>query len=450
MTTLAAALPPTLKDTPLAPETWPFQLSWLPETAHLVGGVVRDALLKRQPDYLDLDFVVPAGAIETAQAIAKHYRAGFVVLDAERQIARVVFENATVDFALQEGDSLEQDLSRRDFTINAIAYSPHRQTLVDPLGGYKDLQARRLRMVSRQNLADDPLRLLRAYRQAAQLDFQLEAATAAAIAALAPRIAPVAAERVQSELNTLLANAQGTPWLTLAWEAGLLRFWLPDIDGVRLARLRWLDALAPLLHQRLPRLARSPYPKSSLGKQGPIPLVKLLLLTAAEGSTAEKQVQGLKFSRVETRAAVALHRLLPQLKTDALSIRQQYHLFGEAGDLFPVLALARWAELLQTLAGDPALATIAPWTEPDFSGDAPPLQTLLALVGRYLNPTDPVAHPHPLLTGQDLIQQLQIKPGPQIGHLLHELQIAQAEGLVTTRAAAIAWVESHLQHSSDR
>lgn len=476
-------MPPNLKHTPLAPGTWPFHLSWLPETAHLVGGVVRDALLARQPDYLDLDFVLPEGAIETAQAIAQHYHAGFVVLDAERQIARVVFEAATVDFALQEGESLEQDLGRRDFTINAIAYSPHRQTLVDPLGGYGDLQARQLRMVSRQNLADDPLRLLRAYRQAAQLGFELEASTATAIQSLAPQIARVAAERVQSELSTLLSSAQGTPWLALAWEAGLLRSWLPDIDPDRLTRLRWLDALAPLLQLRLPALARSPYPKSSLGKQGPIPLVKLLLLTASEGdrpaveapappdaqpkpqprtqtrnqarnqadpqaehqseTRAEAQVQGLKFSRVETRAALAVARLLPQLRAETLSLRGQYFLFQEAGELFPVLALVRWAELLQRLAGPPDAAAIARWTQPEFASDAPALQWLMGLLGRYLNPADPLAHPSPLLSGQDLIQQLQIKPGPEIGLLLTELQISQAEGQVANRAAAIAWVEAY-------
>ena len=109
----------------LSPETWPFSLNWLPPSACLVGGTVRDALLDRPSDYLDLDFVLPTSAVETAQAIARHYRAGFVLLDADRQIARVVFEQGTADFAQQVGASLDADLRRRDFTINAIAYNPH-------------------------------------------------------------------------------------------------------------------------------------------------------------------------------------------------------------------------------------------------------------------------------------------------------------------------------------
>ncbi|HBW90708.1 MAG TPA: [cytidine(C)-cytidine(C)-adenosine (A)]-adding enzyme, partial [Cyanobacteria bacterium UBA11149] len=86
-----------------------------------VGGAVRDSLLSRRSDYLDLDFVLPVDAIKIARSLANRYKAGFVVLDKERQIARVVFEAATVDFAQQEGESIETDLYRRDFTINAIA-----------------------------------------------------------------------------------------------------------------------------------------------------------------------------------------------------------------------------------------------------------------------------------------------------------------------------------------
>jgi tRNA nucleotidyltransferase (CCA-adding enzyme) len=78
----------------LSPQTWPFSREWLPPQACLVGGAVRDALLGRRAEYLDLDFVLPAEAVQTARKLAKHYKAGFVVLDAQRQIARVVFDQA--------------------------------------------------------------------------------------------------------------------------------------------------------------------------------------------------------------------------------------------------------------------------------------------------------------------------------------------------------------------
>ncbi|MBE9040904.1 CCA tRNA nucleotidyltransferase, partial [Oscillatoriales cyanobacterium LEGE 11467] len=182
----------------LSPQTWPFSLKWLPPSAYLVGGAVRDALLDRASDYFDLDFVLPENAVGTARELARQYDAGFVLLDPQRQIARVVFETGTVDFAQQEGETLEIDLYRRDFTTNAIAYNPHTETFYDPLDGRRDLQRRCLRMVARDNLKDDPLRLLRAYRQAAQLGFTLEPDTDAAIRQFAPLLGKVAAERVHS------------------------------------------------------------------------------------------------------------------------------------------------------------------------------------------------------------------------------------------------------------
>ena len=118
----------------------PFDLDLLPDDSYLVGGAVRDVLLQRNRDYLDLDFVVPKNAIITAKKIANKYNAGFVILDEKRNIARVVFPTATIDIAQQEGKSLLNDLARRDYTINAIAYDCLKQKIVDPLQGQKDLR----------------------------------------------------------------------------------------------------------------------------------------------------------------------------------------------------------------------------------------------------------------------------------------------------------------------
>ncbi len=83
----------------LSPENWPFSLEFLPQPAYMVGGAVRDAILGRTREYLDLDFVIPSKAVKVARAIAHHYKAGFVLLDAKRQIARVALPYTTSDFA---------------------------------------------------------------------------------------------------------------------------------------------------------------------------------------------------------------------------------------------------------------------------------------------------------------------------------------------------------------
>ena len=146
----------------------PFDINLLPKPVYVVGGAVRDALLGRVRAELDLDLVIPAGAVAVARQLATAHRAGFVLLDAERQIARVVFPGLTVDIAQQDGGSIIDDLARRDYTLNAIAYDLQTKKLIDPLNGTQDIQHRTLRMVSKDNLISDPLRLLRAYRQGAQ------------------------------------------------------------------------------------------------------------------------------------------------------------------------------------------------------------------------------------------------------------------------------------------
>lgn len=410
----------------LSPETWPFSLKWLPESACLVGGTVRDALLERHSEYLDLDFVLPANAIETAQAIAKHYRAGFVVLDAERQIARVVFEQGTADFALQVGASLEADLRRRDFTVNAIAYNPHTAALLDPLQGYEDLLKKRLRMISPENLAEDPLRLLRAYRQAAQLGFTLDPETQGVIRQLAPKLKQIAAERVQSEVNYLLGAARGTPWLKSAWQDGLLQDWFPNATADRFGRIAAIDHAATMIQEtstefwaELNRSIRGANPsetKSSGSVRTWVTLAKLAALLPDEPEAAEAQLWRLKYSRAEIQAVSTVVKSLPKLEVEPSigewTLATQYFFFQAVGAVFPAVALCAIAQGRST--------------------------EMQELIDRFLDPSDPVAHPVPVLSGQDLMSALQLPAGPKIGRLLAALQLARAEGKIVTREDALA------------
>ena len=102
----------------LNPDKWPLQVDELPNGSALVGGAVRDALLDRLSEKPDLDLVVPNNAIELTQTFAKKFQARCVVLDSERDMARLIINGWTIDFARQIGVSLESDLLRRDFRIN--------------------------------------------------------------------------------------------------------------------------------------------------------------------------------------------------------------------------------------------------------------------------------------------------------------------------------------------
>jgi len=412
----------------LSPKTWPFNVSLLPHGVFLVGGSVRDALLDRQADYLDLDFVLPEKAVETARAIALHYNAGFVVLDAEHQIARVVFSNATVDFAQQIGPTIYSDLHRRDFTINAIAYNPHSETLLDPLDGCADLERRVLCMIAPENLKDDPLRLLRAYRQAAQLGFGLDGETKAIIRSLAPYLKTVAAERVRGEIDCLLSLPQGTPLLQQAWEDGVLTTWLPLVEAGQIHQLQAIDQAAAQLHERWPSystlLRGWIKEKSTPGlHRSWLKATKLSQLLPADAEQAETTLVTLKYSRAEQQATLSVlvgwQYLRQAVSQGQLSARQQYQLFKVAGAGFAGVALLGLVHAL-------------------------PEQIMLPLMERYLNPSDPVAHPNALVSGRDLIQDLGLKPGPQIGQFLEAIQLAQAEGVVATREEALDWVRQQL------
>jgi tRNA nucleotidyltransferase (CCA-adding enzyme) len=427
--------PKLMLASPLSPQTWPFSLTWLPNTACLVGGSVRDALLDRTSDYLDLDFILPEGAVETAQAIARHYKAGFVLLDAERQIARVVFAQGTADFAQQCGDSLVEDLERRDFRVNAIAYNPHTAELIDPLGGKVDLDAGILRMVSAENLAEDPLRLLRAYRQAAQLGFAIEPQTRKVIQRLASTLNQIAAERVQSELNYLLSSEKGTLWLDLAREDGLLSHWFPDSQRQGLVAIGAMDDWFKQIKQTQPELAaiigsslrsgksksKSEAPASGSTRTW-LSLAKLVCLLPKHSQAAEDQLRQLKYSRNEIQAALtALDRYETLTRfNDTTPIADQFHFFQSIGQTFPSILLLTIAQGI-------------------------PMVNLRSVIDRYLDKIDPVAYPSAILTGQDLMRELNLSPSPKIGQILAALQLARAEGVIVDRLSALTFAKGLIE-----
>jgi len=413
-----------------------FDFNDLPTPAYLVGGWVRDRLLNRQGKYLDLDFVLPERAVETAQAIARKYKAGFVILDAERQIARVVFKNGTADFAQQMGNSLEADLGRRDFCMNAIAIECHqflsnpllanplltigkeelvREYFLDPFNGISDLENKQIRMVAPENLADDPLRILRGYRQAAQLGFVIEDLTRQVLIKLAPRLKAIASERVLTELGYLLAISNGSKWLIDVLSDRVLEDWLPN-QHLNLARFAKIEQSITILLARFPNLELF-FSKNLAADRDAIIITKLASLTNSANA-----LEALGLSRTEQRWLVGILRYLPKLLTllPQSSPKEKYQLFQSSLEFFPAIALL-------ALASDIPIEAIAPWLE------------------RWLNPHDAIAYPVALITGDDLRKDLGIAPSPKIGELLESVKIAQVESKIKSKVEAIAYVQSLIE-----
>ena len=396
----------------------PFGLNLLPKPVYVVGGAVRDALLGRVRAELDLDLVIPAGSVAVARQLATAHRAGFVLLDAERQIARVVFPGLTVDIAQQDGSSITDDLARRDYTLNAIAYDLQTKELLDPLNGTQDIQHRTLRMVSKDNLISDPLRLLRAYRQGAQLNFTIESDTRRAIRELVPLLTTVAAERVLMELRYLLQASSSSQWLAMMVADDLLTGWLKiPVDRDVADRLAKFDRACQLIQQYYPSLDREldralrdtmAISRKSLGK--------FTLLLSLDLQLATAQMLRLTFSSAEIQVVTTAITYLPQLLGAEMSLREQYFWFQLVGNNFPLLII-----LAITAGVD--------------------LVDLVTLIDRYLDPHNQVAHPTPLVSGRDLVESLEIVPSPTIGKLLTEIQIARIMGKMSTPADAIEFAQ---------
>lgn len=418
-------------------EELPFDLNTLPQPAYLVGGWVRDRLLGRQAKHLDLDLVMPSGAVETASSLAMSHKAGFVLLDRERQIARVVFPNATVDFAQQIGDTIAEDLYRRDFCMNAIAIncqelcdlSEHLgllsmdlppNLLIDPLNGYSDLQNKLIRMVSPENFLDDPLRVLRGYRQAAQLGFTIEPQTRLALQQAAARLSQVAAERVRTELSYLLTHANGAQWFESAIGDRILTDWLPT-EQLNLERLSRLETEIAAIAQQWPQLEN--FFTAALSSDRSVCVTVKFAALANSATTLDP----LGFSRVEQRWFVGLLRHLPQFLQylepgSSPSPQAQYQLFDRTQEFFPALvALA--------IASGASLEAVSPWLD------------------RWLAPHDPIAHPTLLVGGDVLKIALEIPASPIIGELLTAIRLAQVEGIVQDREMAIAYARKLYQSS---
>jgi len=382
--TAAAALA-TLLWQRLNPQAWPLPLAALPAGSALVGGAVRDGLLGRLPQQPDLDLVVPAGAIALCRTLARQLGGSPVVLDGERDIARLVLHGWTIDLAACEGGSLEADLGRRDFSINAIALPLQpQQGLLDPTDGLADLERRELRAICEANLLSDPLRLLRGLRLACELDFKLAPQTQAWIEQHRARLGGVASERVLAELEKLACAPAGAGGLLEAARSGLLEPWLagtaplePPLSALGMARGEGLGLQAGELAWALP-LAR--------------------LACLADATALER----LRSSRALQKQVQRLRQGWQLLAGRQPSALQEAERFG--------LHRSLEAEL-------PALLLLLP-----------PCEDNRALVRRWRDAGDPLLHPRPPRDGGQLQALLGLRPGPQLGALLEHLSQERAFG----------------------
>lgn len=477
---------------------------------YLVGGAVRDMLLGRASH--DLDFAVPAKGIPLARRIADALDAAYVTLDEEHDTGRVIHtaEDGTrtyLDFASFRGRTLEEDLRDRDFTINALALDLHREAILDPLEGAADLRAKRIRACSPTALSADPIRILRAVRQAAAFGFQIEKDTREWMRQAVGRLGQVSPERQRDELFKMLDGPKPDASIRALEMLGVLAQLLPELSALKgvlqspphvydvwthtLAVLQHLDGiLAALdvdynadstndLYTGLLTLRIGRY-RGQITKHFHTPLTTdrtaraLLLFAALYHDVRKPQTRSVEeggrirfFDHEVQGAEVAAERAQAlRLSTDELHrlrivirnhMRFHFHtsrLDGE-GQSPSRRAIYRFFRESGAAGTDLILlgladlrATHGPSLKQETWSAALDVARIL-LENYWEKPQETIAPPR-LLDGHDLMSALELKPGPAVGEALEAIREAQATGKVSTRAEALEfgrrWLEE--QHNS--
>ncbi len=425
----------------------------LDEPFVLVGGGVRDLLLGHPP--LDVDVVPLHSSPEVfAHNLGARLRRRVVVLSEEHREYRIPCGRGWVDVAGLRAPTLREDLRRRDFTVNAIAFRLPEGRFVDPFGGREDLRRRVLRTPRLQNLQDDPLRVLRGLRLVAQLGFWVEGRTLTAMVRFAQGLLRVAPERIRIELLRLAEGDFADRAFRLGFETGVLDPLLPEVAALKeVPEVDVLDHTLTALHYLVQDLTfpeRAPW--ASFGTR-PVPRALTVLgglfHDIGKKDTYSRDEKGIHFYGHDRLGARMVRRRLEALRfsrdeQDWISTfvaRHMYpHLLAHSHDRTP-RAVARFirktGELLFPLlyfAMEDARAS------PHVGGGIQDHLQLLREVEEILEASE--KRPVRLITGHDLMA-LGYPRGPLYRKILTEVEERAMAGELTTREEALDWVRAH-------
>ncbi len=449
---------------------------------HLVGGTVRDLLLGRTPG--DLDLVVANQPKNWAERLRQRTGGACVELGREEGTFRIVTpQEAVLDFSgFRKGAAcIEDDLRRRDLTVNALAVSLHEflhdRSLVslpvlDPTNGLADLEQQRIRAISEQNLIDDPLRLLRVFRFTAALGFAVEAKTLDQVRQCCPLLNKAAKERIAYELDAVMAADQAHSAFLALRDCGLLWEILPELRagvGMDQPASHHLDVFEHCLEAlRQIELVLADLP--GYFQEGSAVMEEYLAKTPKRrvqvkwaallhdigkpicfGTKKDGRItfynHDLRGADIFTAFSKRLHRSREDAETTArliaghmrpfflannqrkgkLTLRACLRLIRDADAQLPGLFLLAMAD---ALAGKGENSPEA--IEEEVSG-------LFAHLLRIRQErVTPVQTAPPLLTGHDLINELGLVPGPLFRTILDKVEEEQMERAVTSRAEALA------------
>ncbi len=443
--------------------------------AWLVGGAVRDRLLGRAATGpTDLDLAVAGDVEAAARTLARAARAAVFPLSEDFGAWRVVARNGDwhVDLSPLLGETIEQDLAQRDFTVNAIAEPLGGGESVDPTGGRADLAARRLRMVSAAAFAADPLRVMRLPRFASELELAPEPETVATARAHAPGLAGVAAERVFAELKRIVAAPDPVAGIELLEEVGAVAVVLPELAalaGVEQSAYHHLDVRSHTLAVLGEAVALERDPAAALGDEHAVAVAALLAEPLADELTrgtalrfgallhdiAKPQTRAVSDEgRISfwhhdaqgadvSRAILARLHASERLRAHVAALTRHHLRLGFLVRERPLTPRAeyRYLKACEPVEVDVTLLSVADRLATRGRKADEAIAKHLQLTRELLGPAlawRANGPPAPLVRGDELADALAIERGPQLGRLLAELEEATYAGEVATREQAIA------------
>ncbi len=474
------------------------------QAVYLVGGAVRDILLSRPSP--DLDFSVPADGISIARKVANALGADFLVLDDERDTGRVIVtvedgSRIFLDFAVYRGAGLIEDLRGRDFTINAIAYNLRDETIIDPTSGGKDLRAKIIRACLPTSLSDDPVRILRAVRLAASLDFHIEKNTRELMKQSTSELGRISPERLRDEIFKMLGGLKPDACMRALEMLGVFPYLMPELTAMKgvtqsephvydvwthtLSALDYLDQtisalrvgydaektndmFTGLLGLRLGRY-REQIASHFATQLNPDRSLRSLLFFAAlyhdvckpETKLLEESGRIRFFDHDEKGAEVAAERLRSfNVSNDEIErVRvvvknhMRFHFFAdrlERDKQTPSRkAIYRFFRDSGKAGIDLVLLALADVRATRAHALTVETWTVYLDIARillenYYEKPEEVISPPRLLDGNTLMKELDIGPGPVVGKLLESIRENQAAGKIESRDQALAFAREEL------
>jgi poly(A) polymerase len=472
--------------------------------AFLVGGFVRDTLIGRIT--ADIDIAITDDALKIASQMADVLKGKYVPLDDVNRVARIVIFSHSgsgtnkqwyIDFSTIVED-IYKDLSRRDFTVNAMAVNLHSYLLnnkisdiIDPYNGQVDLKRKLIAAVSESIFEADPARLLRAVRLAAELEFKIAAETESLLKKSSPLIKGIAGERVREELIRILADHKAGYFIRYLDELGLLTAIIPELETSRgveqpvehhwdvlnhsletvctagfllkqgrcdyagqdiLKDLRWDDKIT----QHFSSEVSSGSTRSSLFKLAALlhdiakPETRLISKERVRFFGHSEQgadlvvriLERLRFSNKEIKlveAMVRYHMRPTQMSNEGMPSRRAiFRYFRDSGSAGLDILYLSLADHLA--ARGPDLDMIQwKWH----------IEQVNFIISEYFRQRSEIV-PSKLIDGHDLIRLFNLQPGPQIRKILESVIEAQADGEIINRDQALSYIKNHILYSENK